>query len=75
MSNQGLRSRLRSLSTQGLVALMFIVAGMVFALVGLIRALQGGKPVALIFIGLALLAVGQYLGRRDSKSNGPRTPE
>lgn len=73
MAKHDLRSRLRGLNNLGVVALLFLLAGMAFEVVALVRALQGGKPIALLFVGLALIGIGLILGRR-STAQGPRTP-
>ena len=73
MAEHDLRSRLRRLNDLGVVAVLFLLAGMVFEVVALIRALQEGKPIALLSVGLALIGIGLILGRRGT-AQGPRTP-
>jgi len=73
MANQNLHSRLRGLNDLGVVAMLFLLAGMVLEIVAIVRALQEGRPLALLFVGLALIGIGMILARR-STAQGPRTP-
>lgn len=54
-----------------MASLMFLVGSAVFLVMGLVRSFQGGKPMALVWVGLALLAVGLVLGWRARKAQRP----
>ncbi len=73
MASENLPGRMRQINDLGLVAMLFLVAGAVFEIVGLVRVFQEGSYFFLIFAGLALVVIGLIIGRR-SIAQGPRQP-
>lgn len=74
MANANFTSRLRGINDLGVAAMLFLLAGVAFEIVAIIRVVQGGRPFVVLFIGLALVGLGRILGRR-SIAQGPRKPD